>query len=394
MSLHSHDGSPLRVVQLTTDNREPFRQYDRPDPWFGTAPEALFQGFAHLPEIEVHVVCCTQRPMKSSPEKLAPNIWYHSLHVSNIGWLKTGYQGCIRAIRRKVRDLKPDIVHGQGTERECALGAVFSGFPNVLTIHGNMRIVARVNKARPFTFDWLAARLEAFTIPRSDGVICITEYTKQAVAQDRVRTWVLANATDEKFFAIEPAPAKETIILCIGHITVRKNQNAFIRALDPLVKQHPLQLVCCGLAGKEDPYAHEFHQLAAARPWIEYVNWADRAELRERLRTATLLALPSLEDNCPMAVLEAAASGLPVVAANVGGVPDLIEDGVTGVFCDPFSESSMTNAVGRLLANSALRSEMAARARKNARHRFHPLVVASRHVEIYREVLAGFSAPR
>jgi glycosyltransferase involved in cell wall biosynthesis len=383
----------LTVVQLTTDNREPFRQYDKTEPWFGTAPEGLFQGFASLPEIKVHVIGCTQRPMRGSPEKLAHNIWFHSLHVPKLGWLRTGYQGCVRAIRRKVHEISPDIVHGQGTERECALGAVFSGYPNVLTIHGNMRLVARVNGARPFSFGWLAARLEAFTIPRTDGVICITKYTQEAVTQDGVRTWLVPNAVDQTFFPIEPVPSSPPVILCVGHITLRKNQNAFLRALDRLIASAPLRLVCIGLAGESDPYAQEFHKLAAKRPWIEHVNWADRATLRERFRTATLLALPSLEDNCPMAVLEAMAAGLPVVAAQVGGVPDLIEDGKTGFLCDPLDEGSMAEAITRMLRDPNLARSLAERGRRKALATYHPTVIARQHLQIYRELLrAGYSA--
>src|SRR6267378_1931381 len=118
---------PMKIAILTTDNREPYREYHKPDPWFGSAPEALLQGFAKLPEAEVHVISCTQRPMVSSPEKLADNIFFHSLPVAKIGWQRTLYQGCVRATRRKLWELQPDIVHGQGTERECGLSAVFSG---------------------------------------------------------------------------------------------------------------------------------------------------------------------------------------------------------------------------------------------------------------------------
>ena len=96
----------------------------------------------------------------NSPPKLAPNIFFHSLHVPKIGWMRTGYQGCIRAVRKKLKAIQPEIVHGQGTETDCAINAVFSGFPNVLTIHGNMRLIAKVNRVRPFSFPWLAARLE------------------------------------------------------------------------------------------------------------------------------------------------------------------------------------------------------------------------------------------
>ncbi len=89
-----------------------------------------------------------------------------------------------------------------------------------------------------------------------------------------------------------------------------------------------------------------------------------------------------------MSVLEAMAAGVPVVASKVGGVPDLIEESKTGYFCDPLDAASMAGAVETVLLNAAAAAEMAAQARQRARERFHPEVVARRHLEIYREVLS------
>src|SRR5205823_2446630 len=148
------ENRPMRIAILTTDSREHFKDYGNPVPYFGTAPAALLQGFAQLPGVEVHVLSCVRARLKS-PEKLAPNIFYHDLFVPKAGWMSTFYQGTIRAVRRKLREIRPDLVHGQGTERDNAMDAVFSGYPNVLTIHGNMRLIARVNRVRPLSFIWL-----------------------------------------------------------------------------------------------------------------------------------------------------------------------------------------------------------------------------------------------
>jgi len=379
----------MKIAILTTDNREPYREYHKPAPWFGTAPEALLQGFAQLPEVEVHVISCTQQPMISSPEKLAGNIFFHSLRVPKIGWMRTLYQGCVRATKKKLREIRPDIVHGQGTERECSLGAVFSGFPNVLTIHGNMRLVAKVERARPFSFWWNAARLEAFAVLRSHGVVCITNYTREAVAHLAKKTWVVPNAVDAGFFDVnqEINLERPPVILCVGGICVRKNQNAFIRALDPLAAKRKFRVLFLGSASDKDAYGREFFELLRTRPWCEHFGFVDREQLKSHLQEATLLALPSLEDNCPMAVLEAAAAGVPVVAAKVGGVPDLIEDGKTGLFCDPQNAASMSGAVEKLLERPEFGRSLASEAKIAAKKRFHPLVVGRRHLEIYREVL-------
>jgi glycosyltransferase involved in cell wall biosynthesis len=376
----------MRIVLLTNDGREICREYSKPDPHFGTAPQALLDGFAMLSDVEVHVVACWQRPM-SAPERLAPNVRFHGLLVPKIGWLRTGYQGCIRAVRHKLRDLRPDIVHGQGTERDCSISAVFSGFPNVLTIHGNMRLIAAVNRARPFSFEWLQARLESFTLPRTDGIVCITRYTEDAVKDSVKRTWVVPNAVDASFFEVIPNPAPVPTLLCVGVISPRKNQNLFIRALDEVAAQAPIQVRFLGVGVENSPYMLEFRQLLSTRPWCQYVGFAGREALKQELSAATMLVLPSLEDNCPMTVLEAMAAGVPVVAANVGGVPDLVAPNRTGLFCDPMDSSSIRHGVETLLNDAELRKRLATQAKSEARERFHPAVIARRHIEIYREVL-------
>ena len=303
--------------------------------------------------------------------------------------MRTFFAGCALAIRRKLRAIQPDIVHGQGTESESSISAVLSGFPNVLTIHGNMRLIAKVTGAKPFSFPWLAARLEGLTVPRSRGVVCITRYTQEAMAGLAKRTWIVPNAVDASFFEIKPQqpPPEPPRVLVVGHVCVRKNQNAFIRALDPLAKLQSFQLRFFGLTSPGRAYDDEFLSLVHARPWCVYDGFADRERLKVQFSQASMVALPSLEDNCPMVVLEAMAAGVPVVAANVGGVPDLVEEGKTGFFCDPLNAASMRQAVEKALTNSSTAKRIAANARLSAQERFHPRVIADRHVEIYREVL-------
>lgn len=376
----------MKIAVLTTDNRQQFRTYGETMPHFGMAPTGLLAGFSRMPELEIHVISCTQKPMKS-PEKLADNIWFHSLHVPKLGWVWTGYRGCVRAARRKLHEIQPAIVHGQGTEQDCALSAIFSGLPNVLTLHGNMRLIAQVNKAGPISFYGFAAMLEKKCLPRTGGVICITDYTRKAVSDLARRTWVVPNAVDESFFEVNTEPDASRTILCVGHITYRKNQNAFIRALDSISPSGKFKLLFLGTANKTNPYAVEFLELVANRPWCEHAGFADRETLKGHFKRATLLALPSLEDNCPMVVLEAMAAGVPVLAANVGGVPELVEHEKTGLLCDPLNPQSLWSGVERVFGDPGITRELAVEAKRMARARFHPLVIAQRHLEIYREVL-------
>jgi glycosyltransferase involved in cell wall biosynthesis len=378
----------MKIAISTTDNRDQMRAYDAVTPLFGAAPDALLQGFALLPEVEVHVIVCARKRMLS-PAKVAPNVFYHCLVVPKLGWMRTLFQGCIRAVRKKLQEIQPEIVHGQGTEGHQALSAVYSGFPNVMTIHGNMRLIAKLEQPPPLSYNWIAARLEGFAIPRSQGVICITRHTQQAVEALAKRTWIVPNAVDASFFDVHTQPEAESRprILCVGHVRRLKNQNGLIRALDPLARERNFELVFLGAAGEGSAYTAEFLRLVGERPWCSHGGFANRSQLQAQLANAAVLVLPTFEDNCPMVVLEAMAAGVPVVAAKVGGLPDLIEDGKTGFFCDPYDAASMRAGVERALTNRTATLEMATFARQRARERFHPKVVAQRHIEIYREVL-------
>jgi len=380
----------MKIAILTTDNREAYRQYSARTPYFGTAPNALFQGFATLPNLEIHILSCTQQPM-SSPPKLAENIWFHSLHVSKIGWLRTAYAGCILAVRKELKKIQPDIVHAQGTERDCAISAVFQKIPKVLTIHGNIRAITKLHRSSLFSFWWIQSQLEAFCLPRFAGVVCISKYTQQQVSDLAKKTWLLPNATENLFFQFRPAAVDSStppLVLVVANVDRRKNQNALIQALDPLARKLKFIVKFYGRCG-EDSYGKEFRSLIEARPWCSWGGMIGREKLRDEFARATTLFLPTREDNCPMVVLEAQASGVPVIASNVGGVPDLVEDGVTGLLTNPDFPSTMPIALEKILSDKVLAARLAEGGRKKALARYHPNVIATRHLKIYEEVLSA-----
>ena len=318
---------------------------------------------------------------------IGKNVYYHSLLVPKLGWLRTGYTGCRRAVRRLLDRIQPALVHGQGTERDCALSAVFSGRPNVLTVHGNMRRIARVNRARPFSFAWITARLEALALRRTNGVVCITEHTKREVESLARQIWVVPNAVDPAFFSVKRNPASPPLFVCVASISLLKNQQRLIRAVDSLVRDQPVRLLFLGLSDTS-AYSREFQELLSTRPWCEHRGFVKPAELREILGTVTGLVLPSLEENCPMVLLEAMAAGVPMLASSVGGVPELI-DPTTGWLFDPLMESEISRSIQECLRSPARANAMAETACQRAKERFHPEKVAARHLEIYRETIKG-----
>jgi glycosyltransferase involved in cell wall biosynthesis len=376
----------MKIALLTTDNREGDRDYASLEPRFGTAPEALLCGFKEIPDVEVHVISCLQQRV-SSPEKIGRNVYYHGLFVPKAGWLQTGYQGCVRTVRKKLQGIKPDIVHGQGTERDCSISAVFSGFPNVLTLHGNMRVLAKLHRAKPWSYLGLAAILEQLALRRAGGVICITTYTEQNAHNLNPRTWIVPNAVDPSFFSVCNEPDQPPTILCVGLLCSRKNQNVLIDALAPLTNEIEFRLLFLGNAPSGSPYVETFFRKISQFKWAHHAGFAGRDALKAALAKASLVVLPSLEDNCPMVVLEAAAAGVPVVAARVGGVPDLVEHQVNGLLCSPVDAGSIRDCVRQALTGRDQAKAFAQEGKRQAQERFHPVLIARRHTAIYRELL-------
>lgn len=379
----------MKVAVLTTDSREHFKTYGAPAPFFGTAPEALFQGFRSHEEVEIHVISCVQRPV-ASPEKIAPNIWYHSLFVPRLGWGRTAYQGCIRAVRKKLRQLQPEIVHGQGTEKDCALSAVLSGFPGVVTIHGNMAELARLFRARFGSYQWLAARLENFALKRSAGVFCNSEYTEQLVKPRATRTWRVPNALRLDFFApLQRAERpRQATLLNVGVITPRKRQIQLLDLAEELNRRGlAFQFVFVGEVQAGDPYGARFLERIKPMETAGFARYLGTREVDELVRlfdqSSALVHFP-LEESFGLTVAEALARNLKLFGSHAGGLIDICRDAPGAELFDPHDWASLAEAIAAWLGQGAPQPDGAGAL---MRSRYHPEVIAARHLEIYREVL-------
>lgn len=380
----------LKIVQITTDNRGLFAKDENEPLWFGMAPEALFSGFALLPDVELHVVSCARHRMKS-PDKLADNTWFHSLHVPKLGWMRTFYQGCIRAVRKKLREIQPDIVHGQGTEMDCALGAVFSGYPNVVTIHGNMAELARLLKARPCSFGWFAGHFENLALRRTDGVFCNSAYTEGLVKPRTRRTWRVPNAIRLDFFAPPVATKPKTskpILINVGLISPRKRQ---LELLDLATRLHEegnaFELHFIGGASTTNSYGAAF--LEKVRPLeragiARYVGKKNTAELiRYFDQSQAMIHFPS-EEAFGLVVAEALARNLKFFGARVGGMNDIASDIPGAEMFAAEDWSGLQTAIGRWLRVGAPQNQTT---QAIIASRYHPKQIAQRHIEVYRDVL-------
>lgn len=379
----------MKVAFLTTDNREHFREYHKKVPYFGAAPAALLEGFELLDDVQLHVISCSQTAMPS-PKQLARNVWFYSLHVPKWGWLRTGYWGCIRATRRLLRVIQPDLAHGQGTERDCALSAVLSGFPSVVTIHGNMAELARTFQARVMSFYWLAAKLENFTLPRANGVFCNSNYTQNLVQPRNPNTWLVPNPLRLGFFANRSSGhqyKKIPIFLVIGVICARKRQQELLGFFQELKSSGlSFQVRWVGQC-PDDAYGKRFLEMISSpeiSAWNIFTGPLEQAALIEEMDSASALVHFPSEESFGLVAAEALARGLKVFSSRVGGLVEICAGPTGADLISPEDWRGLQEAIAGWLRQDCPRPKESS---KIMRQRYHPTVIARRHMEIYREVI-------
>ncbi len=377
----------LKIVQLTTDNRSHLQQFDKTAPWFGPAPEALFSGFAALPdEVEVHIISCTRQPVQS-PAKLADNIWFHSLVVPKIGWMRTGYQGCLRATRRHLKQIQPDLVHGQGSEGDAAICAALSGYPNVITLLGIMSEMVPLLHARPGSYYWIARLLENWALRRTAGVLANSRFTREKVRARTRQTWLVANAVRETFFQtpLPTARPAKCVLLNAGTVCSYKRQNELLEVAEQLHAEGlPFELHFLGAASRENPYGKQFFDRLQNRPYLFHHGHKSTDEfIRELDQSAALVHVSAIE-SFGLVVAEALARNLKFIGFHTAGVADIVEN-VEGA--ESFADgdwAGLQAAITRWVLAGHPRPTTAA---TTIRERYHPAEIARQHLAVYREVL-------
>ena len=289
-----------------------------------------------------------------------------------------------------MKQIRPDIVHGLGTERECAVSAAFSKFPNVITLHDNMTEQARLFKPPLGTPAWLAGQLENIVLKKTRGVFCNSACTENFVKPRASRTWRVPHAIRESFFASsrnEP-PRGKCVLLNVGAISARKRQLELLAAAQQLHAQGlEFELQFVGHANEEDVYAKKFLEQAAegtSKGFARHLGFKSTSEIIACYDAAHGVVHCPSGEAFGLIALEAFARNVKFFGSRVGGIAE-IAGGVPGAeLFDPDDWDALTNALAAWIRAGHPRPPQAAAGLEAL---YHPSVVAKRHLEIYREVL-------
>ena len=177
-------------------------------------------------------------------------------------------------------------------------------------------------------------------------------------------------------------PSRSNLVLFLGRMEPAKGVLDLLEALAAVRAVVPdVRLVCAG-DGDRLGVAHYAERLGIADA-VKFTGWVGPSGKRALFEAAAVFALPSYEEALPISLLEAMAAGVPPVASAVGGIPEVVADGVSGLLVAPGDKASLERALRRLLADSGLGERIGAAARETVRLRFAPERALPRLEEIY-----------
>ncbi|MFZ4667321.1 MAG: glycosyltransferase [Prochlorotrichaceae cyanobacterium] len=170
----------------------------------------------------------------------------------------------------------------------------------------------------------------------------------------------------------------DPLLIYVGRLSAEKG----IDRIKPVLEAIPhARLALVG----DGPYREELKTLFADLP-VNFVGYLQGADLGSAYASADAFVFPSLTETLGLVVLEAMAAGCPVIAANAGGIPDIVTDGENGFLFDPANDNGAIEATQRLLANQLEREKLRRRARQEA-ERWGWAAATRQLQDYYRQVL-------
>lgn len=183
----------------------------------------------------------------------------------------------------------------------------------------------------------------------------------------------------------DPAGRSAGMVLFLGLVGPRKGAFDLIRAFAAIRNDHPQARLVLGGNGQ----LAEAAVLAAdlrIEDSVVLAGWVDGDAKAALLRTAPIYVLPSYNEGLPISILEAMAAGATVVTTRVGGIPELVTDGIDGTLLEPGDLGGLATALTTLLGDAGLRTRLADAGRRRVENHYSPNAVLPLLHRIYAEV--------
>lgn len=332
--------------------------------------------------------------LASSPEANDPNVYFHEVS----GFHYPLFEGSLTTIalasklHEVIEEAGLDLIHAHyavphATAALLARDMSTTRPPVVTTLHGTDVTLVGMDKSY--------LRATQYSIQQSNRVTAVSRYlaehTRQAMGVDREIS-VVHNSVDANRFRPGGDPSlrkrwahpEEFVLLHVSNFRQVKRTEDVVRVFDLVQTQLPARLIMVG-DGPERARTHELAESLGVGGRVHFIGGTPRIESLVAL--ADVFLLPSVQEAFGLVALEAMACQVPVVASRIGGIPEVVVDGVTGYLRPPGDVAGMAQAVLEILGNDSLRRRMGAAGRERAMVVFTEAKIVPRYLSVYASAL-------
>ena len=234
------------------------------------------------------------------------------------------------------------------------------------------------------------------SLSQADAYRVISEYCRSLVPENNKPVFVFPTFTDLDSFS-EPSPAAaaeaaKTIgapyVIFVGMLIYLKGVDCLIRAFKELETKHPgVKLVIAG-QGREEENLKTLARELGLSSRVVFAGFLPQATLAAYITASRALVLPSLTEGLGRVAIEAQFLGKPVIASRVGGIPEIIADGETGLLVEPGDSRGLAAALERLLNDASLAERMGSEGKARVAEKFNYQNYYSAYFNMVQEVCA------
>jgi len=302
---------------------------------------------------------------------------------------KIGYLFWSGKVRRIIKNIRPDILHAHWATSYGLLGALSGFHPFILSTWGNDIIIS------PQKY-WIIKKLVEFTLRKADLVTAtskmLADATGKFIYNEKPVHAIPFGVDMDLFSSSKEKSPKDTI--CIGIVKALEEKYGIeylIRAFKIISdKGYESNLLIVGDGSLRNDLEYLTKSLNLSDS-VKFLGKVDNNAVVESLHTMDIFVVPSISpsETFGVAAVEASACSIPVIASNIGGLPEIVIDGTTGFLVPPRDENAIADRIIRLIDDPELRLQMGNEGRKYVKSIYDMQICGSLMKSKYEEILHG-----
>jgi glycosyltransferase involved in cell wall biosynthesis len=382
----------------------------------------LIRNLSKNKDMEIHVIT-PRRGINYDASKVLEyfnnNITMHNISNANEGFFYNfKFQfSVLKNFERLNQKHKFDLIHSANLVHMPDIYLKFKkqNCPSMITVHSTLQSQSHVHGKQKFEKHFgRKTRVENLTslfypyihimektyLKKTDNIITVSDWIKNFVDEDKNKNIeVIHNGVDTKKFSKKNKNSAKNefdfldeinkpIVLYCGRLLALKGLKILIDSIKDILKQEDAYFVFAG-KGEIKEWEKELKLNNISKENYIFLDYVDYERIHYLYSKADIFVLPSFTESCPITILEAMSTGLPVVASDVGGVSEILSNNKDGILVEPGSKEQLAETINSLIKNKNLRNKIAKNAREKVENEFDSKIMAQKTKKFYDKILEG-----